>query len=252
MEKAIITGAKGFFGFELCLAMLEEGLEVLAADTANEAGERWLEVGRNSNITYQPLHQLISEGISKASVYINLYDYFTERKRGETLAAITGFIEKNKKNFEDATVLLPTVLSDRAGKNELSDFLQFLEEQDMTNLSSIYIPTLIGPRQPETFLFQQLISKSNRDAEFVDDPRSAIYVKDAAQAVLHHGRNLNSLLFLSEEEDSWKKSLNLLKKAVQDIGETLNHIDIVPDTLMHVSVKATLSFEEVLELQKSP
>ncbi|TYS15839.1 SDR family oxidoreductase [Rossellomorea vietnamensis] len=252
MEKAIVTGAMGFLGFELCLAMLEEGLEVLAADSANAAGDRWLEVGRNSNITYQHLDQEVPEEAAKASVFINLYDYFTERKRSKTLKDISSFIEKNKKSFKEAAVLLPTVLSNRSGETELSDFLQFLEEQDITNQYSIYLPTLFGSGQPETFLFQQLLSKSDKEDDFVDDPRSAIYVKDAAQAVLHNGRSLESILLLSDDHDSWKKSLSLLEQAGPDRGEVQNYIDIIPQKLKHVGVKASLSFEEVLELQRKP
>ncbi|WP_113930487.1 NAD-dependent epimerase/dehydratase family protein [Bacillus sp. P14.5] len=95
MDKAIVTGALGFLGFELCLAMLEEGLEVLAVDSKDETGERWLEVGRNSNITYQPMHRQMPEKDYKASVFINLYDYFTD-KQGETMEQISRFLEKTK------------------------------------------------------------------------------------------------------------------------------------------------------------
>ncbi|MGM0846849.1 MAG: hypothetical protein ACQEUT_17970 [Bacillota bacterium] len=251
MAKTIVTGGLGFLGFELCLALLEEGVEVLAADFASRAGERWLEVGRNSNITYQSLSQPVSEKVSEGSLYINLYDYFTGKRKEEHLKHLRSFIERNISVIEDSVVLLPTVLSDRKEEKELSDFLSFLQKQSTTNRNSVYLPSLLGPFQPETFLFQQLISESDIDTGYVDDMRSAIYVKDAAKAILSRGgRNSDNVLLLSDTQDSWQKSLKLLGRTEKEREEKQNQINILPEKLKIVNVKASISFEDVLTLQK--
>ncbi|WP_162785329.1 hypothetical protein [Bacillus sp. P14.5] len=146
--------------------------------------------------------------------------------------------------------MLPTVLSDRTGEVELSDFLSFLKEQSLANHCSVYLPTLIGPKQPGSFLFQKLIFQSGEETEYVDDIRSAIYVKDAARTILLNERNLESFHLLSADKDSWKKSLGLLKKGETERGERQTLIDIIPKRSNQVCVKPSLSFEDVMELQK--
>jgi hypothetical protein len=251
MCRAVVTGGLGFLGFELCLAILEEGFPVVAADTEEKTGERWLEVGRNANITYQPLHKKLPAEFSGTRLYLNLYDFCTMNKADNQLNEVKEFVGKNKGNFESASILMPSVISNRIGKEKLTSLLEFLESQ-LTNHNTVYIPTLFGPHQPDSFLFQQLISKTEDCSEYSDDPRSAIFVKDAAGAILNMKGNSNpeKVQLVSDSPDSWKESLLLLGCTDNEIRREHPVGEVVPSGLKKIVVKSSSSLEDVLELQR--
>ena len=251
MSKAIVTGGLGFLGFEMCLAMLEEGFEVLAADTDSETGERWLEVGRNANISYQHLQQPVPAEFSNARFYINLYDHFTGNNPSQDLKEMKEFVEKNHKCVEKAFILLPSVISKRVREDEFTEVVDFLEEFKFPKQYTVYLPTLFGPHQPESFLFQQILSKSESGgSEYVDDIRSAIFVKDAVSAVINVEKESDSkkLQIVADNPDSWKESLHSLgsSNARQDPEVR----DVLPPGLKKIVVKASSSVNEVLERQR--
>ncbi|WP_421384174.1 hypothetical protein ACOJQI_06295 [Bacillus salacetis] len=251
MSRAVVTGGLGFLGFELCLAILEEGLEVVAADIDQKAGERWLEVGRNANITYQPLHQALPTEFSGARIYINLYDCFSRSKGKQQLEDIRDFVENNKSYLESAVVLMPSVLSNRIEDDELTGFIEFLEEQ-FSRYYSVYIPTLFGPRQPDSFLFQQVITGAASGTGFVDDTRSAIFVKDAANSIINIEENsAENIQLVSDTPDSWIKSLKILGRTDADIPDDRPVREMVPSGAKKIAVKPSSSLKEVLGLQRN-
>lgn len=254
MSKTIVTGGLGFLGFELCLAILEEGNEVLAVDLQEEAGERWLEVGRNANISYQPLNKTLTDEMSEASIYINLYDCLTqEGDSNHFYHGVEELIKKNRSKVKESVLLIPTVLSKERSGEELKAFLGFLDEQPFQNCAKIYVPTLIGPYQPETFLFQQLITNSDSDMEtcsYVDDIRSAIFVKDAAKTIVNMNTELNECMLVSNKPDSWKESLNILGEIHAEQREKHTAQNICPDGLKQIVVKSSSPLKQILEWQK--
>ncbi|WP_409253425.1 NAD-dependent epimerase/dehydratase family protein [Bacillus sp. SCS-153A] len=252
MSKAIVTGGLGFIGFELCLSLLEEGMEVVAADSAGEAGERWLEVGRNANITYQPLQQQVSDEFSSACTYINLYDHFTGNKTGQHLKEVLDFVERNRSCMESAVILLPSVLSSRINEEEFLDVLDFLGKSQFNKQCTVYLPTLFGPHQPESFLFQQICTnKEGAGSEYVDDSRSAIFVKDAAAALMNieQKASADKIQFVSDIPDSWEESLQSL--GGPDVRQKQEVKDILPAGVKKVVVTSSSSVNEVMESQRN-
>jgi nucleoside-diphosphate-sugar epimerase len=252
MTKAIVTGGLGFLGFELCLAFLEEGVEVLAADTEDTAGGRWLEVGRNANITYQPIRQDLIPGFSEARTYINLYDHFTGNKADAQLKSIKKFVEKVQSSSADAFLLLPSVVPNRIKESELTELIEYLKEQ-FNNHYIVYIPTLFGPHQPETFLFQQILADSDSGLDYVDDTRSAIFVKDAAKAIQNQIKisRTRYVQLTPAHSGSWMEILHLLGKPGAFKQGTARIRDVLPDGLEKVVVDSTSSVQEVLEHQRA-
>jgi nucleoside-diphosphate-sugar epimerase len=250
MSRVVVTNGLGYLGFELCLAILEEGLEVMAVDSEEKAGERWLEVGRNANITYQPLHQKLPADFSGAGIYINLYDCFTKSKSHQ-LQDIRKFVECHHECFEKVCVLLPSSLQNRKCESELNGFLKQLDSR-IGNRQTVYLPTLFGPHQPESFLFQQIISNSSSGSVCVDDTRSAIYVKDAANALIKIRENSKSknIQLVSDIPDSWKETLRLLGGSDPEKQYDLSMRDTMPSGVEKLEVKSSSSLEEVLKLQR--
>jgi hypothetical protein len=257
MTKAIVAGSLGFLGFELCSVLLEEGHEVLAVDQQNEAGERWLEVGRNANITYQPLRQDSTDLDGCTAFYINVYDILTEEQKGKHgfYEEIKKMLRNSQKTDVDVVVLIPTVLSQRINEAELSAFLKFLDEESFDFLSKIYVPTLTGPHQPETFLFQQLITNENGQTEitgFIDDTRNAIFVRDAAHAIINKKKESKDCLLVSRNPDSWQKMHQLLNNGHSaDPRERQTTKSICPEGIPHIEVGSSSTLEEIIEFQRN-
>ncbi|WP_456271818.1 hypothetical protein [Bacillus sp. AK031] len=254
MTRAIVAGSLGFLGFELCSVLLEEGYEVLAVDQHDEAGERWLEVGRNSNITYQPLHQDLTGKDGKIVFYINLYDILTEDKKEKQdfYDGVMNVLGKSDKRLGTAVVLVPTVLSHRVDEEELSGFLTFLDEEPFEVQSKVYVPTLIGPHQPETFLFQQLITNQEQNSPFIDDTRNAIFVRDAAHAIINKKKESKEYLLISSTPDSWQKTHQLLDKdQAADMREKQNTKNLCPEGLENIKVEFSSTLEEIIEFQRN-
>ncbi|WP_136035657.1 NAD(P)-dependent oxidoreductase [Bacillus salacetis] len=250
MSKTVITGGLGFLGFELCLAFLEEGFEVLAVDIEDKAGRRWLEVGRNANITYQPLQQALLNGCSAERAYINLYDHFTVNKSDGHLGEIKKFLENNHSTIAEAIVLLPSVIPDGTRENELMELLAYTEDQFEKHYK-IYIPTLFGPHQPGAFLFQQILDESEQSVNYVDDIRDAIFVKDAASAILTI-KNISqskNIQLTTGSSDSWSEILGLLGRP--EIKEPGRLNDIIPDNVEKLKVHSSSLFKDVLDKQRN-
>jgi nucleoside-diphosphate-sugar epimerase len=254
MTRAIVAGSLGFLGFELCSVLLEEGFEVLAVDQQDEAGERWLEVGRNANITYQPLHQASTDVDGRTIFYINLYDLLTEDKKGKQsfYDGVKNVLGKSEKRQVEAVVLVPTVLSQRINEKELSRFLKFLDDEQFDIQSKVYVPTLIGPHQPETFLFQQLITNEVQASHYIDDTRNAIFVRDAAHAIINKIIESKDYRLVSSTPDSWQKTHQLLDKG-QEAGrrEKQNTKNICPEGLTNIKVEPSSTLEEIIEFQRN-
>ena len=83
MEQAIVFAAQQFIGFELCKQLLNEGFEVIALEHEmmldELAEDKWLEIGRNANLTYEMINNSLQLNHPSYICFIPLYDLFIQR-----------------------------------------------------------------------------------------------------------------------------------------------------------------------------
>jgi hypothetical protein len=199
MDKAIIFGGFDFISFHVCKTVLNKGLEVKAihieeSDKIQYLEEKRLEVGRNANFLEQSLVEWTNKrenDTMKATLVFSLYDLYMRKKeallQNETVTSpIIKYIEQNKRNT-DVVFILPIQMSSRhVTKNKLVGFVAKVEGL-VKNVQLLYLPTIYGPWQPATFLFQQAISSKLQKTDIFPDEREwtkdTLFVDDAMELI---------------------------------------------------------------------
>jgi hypothetical protein len=199
MDKAIIFGGFDFISFHVCITVLNKGLEVKAIhieekDKIEYLEEKRLEVGRNANFLEQSLVDWTNKrekDTMKTTLVFSLYDLYMRKiealLQNETVTSpIIKYIEQNKRNT-DVVFILPIQMSSRhVMKNELVGFLAKVEGL-VKNVQLLYLPTIYGPWQPSTFLFQQAIFSKLQKTDIFPDEREwtkdTLFVDDAMELI---------------------------------------------------------------------
>ncbi len=190
VNHAYVYPAQGFLGFELCTALLEEGWEVTALDSGREMGDHWMEIGRNANLhwtSYAEWDRVVPSG---SHVYLPYYDQedLIKGKEGETLMGKAAYTIRVFSHFQDPPSQNP-------------------------GGADIYVPTLIGPRQPESYLFARLLKDVHEDEPVQDDPTGVIYVKDAARKIVSLAGGKGKAVLHLKGEAGWSEAWSLLTEA---------------------------------------
>ncbi|MGM0863885.1 MAG: hypothetical protein ACQEWF_04275 [Bacillota bacterium] len=223
MNHAFVFAAQQFLGFELCDALLENGWTVTAVDESKETGDKWLGIGRNSNIQYVPYEDWDKEIHSGCSVFLPYYDQVRENKVSY-LSEVEGLLSKIEQPLSIIRI-----------------YSNLDRDQKCQEGTAFYLPTLYGLHQPTDFLFAQLLNGEDGDSPYVDDPSGAIYVKDAARLIIKHSSNTEEIYRVKAlSNQSWnealsyvtKKSYSPLRRVAEQIGKEL----IVKPSKSHESV----------------
>ncbi|MFI8686612.1 hypothetical protein [Rossellomorea sp. NPDC077527] len=193
MDHAFVFAAQQFLGFELCDALLEKGWTVTAIDENKAFEDKWLQIGRNANLEYVPYGDWNQNVNSECTVFLPYYDQLRGEK-GSYLTAVDGLLGKMDQP--------PHVV--RIYSNEFG--IRNVESEG----SIFYIPTLYGMHQPEDFLFAQLLMGREEISGFVDDPTGAIYVKDAARAIVNLSSKKERFILKPLSERSWNEALSYI------------------------------------------
>ncbi|WP_172655621.1 hypothetical protein [Rossellomorea aquimaris] len=194
LNHAFVFAAQQFLGFELCDALLENGWTVTAIDENKEMKDKWLEIGRNSNIQYVPYEDWDKEIQSGCSVFLPYYDQLRENKV-DYLPEVEGLISK----FEQPLMII-RIYPNRAINQNHKEGTVF------------YLPTLYGIHQPNDFLFARLLTGEDDDCNYIDDPSGAIYVKDAARSIINHSSKKEVYTVKALSSQSWNEALSYLTK----------------------------------------
>ncbi|OCA84271.1 hypothetical protein A8F94_16285 [Bacillus sp. FJAT-27225] len=247
MEKAVIVGAFGFFGFHLCKKMLEKGYEVAGVAYGKESASFQDEmedlIGRNGN--FQKTFNEVPGGGSQSEVLIlSLYDWIYCEDESDVIELLRKTISPN--NQRKTVLAVPIEL---ALNSEKAAMIVDLIQQEQKNTLTIYLPTLFGPYQPERYAFQKAISgfrDHDPSEEYIED---ALYCEDAAEKaieLIEQGRKRDVLL-KSSSGANWQACAEILGIPTpirnQSRFKPVAGLEIV-------EVPASITNEEGLDLQK--
>lgn len=225
MDQAIVFTVQQFLGFEICKGLLNKGYEVIAIehkDMVNDnCVEKWLEIGRNANVTYQLMDKNIESEDHSMTWFVPLYDLFVEKEEKQIKDWINRFQElynQMKSTIKMIIYINPSQwLSNDDGAENYKTKLDKVINKEETKILEFYVPTIYGPWQPSSFLFQQIISKREKQ-HYVDDYNDAIYIENAVQAVFQNiDEKLSGeqVLFKSGKIDMWEKCILYLNPSFQ-------------------------------------
>lgn len=197
MDKAIILNVFDFVSFHVCKTLLEKGIEVDGIHVEESekepfSEEKRLEVGRNANFEEHSLLSWTNKEKRDTTIIFSLYDLFMLYKdsilQKETVTKPIIYLMDRSNGV--AIILPSQMLTKSIDSQALIDLQVFLNQIVglERNLQLLYLPTVYGPWQPETFLFQQsFLTKINRNEGFKgvrEGMMDAIYIDDAIESIL--------------------------------------------------------------------
>jgi len=206
---------------------------------------------RNANFKEQSLLSWVNQEkrvMRNSTVIFSLYDLFMLYKEAilqkETVTKpILNLIDES----DTVTIILPSQMLMTSNESQsLNDLKDFIDQAVgvRENIQFIYLPTIYGPWQPETFLFQQaLLTKINRSEGFKgirEGTMDAIYIDDALESMvdLIDSGKPGSYLLESGRENQWDMCaayLNLDKDIKKFRGISQSNSPIVTVTVKKVA-----------------
>lgn len=198
MDKAIIFGVYDFVNFHMCQTLLNQGIEVLGISFEEKEDipfyeEKRLEVGRNANFIEQSFSNWQMERVeekSKTVLIFSIYDWYMLHKEAQFLEKkstkpILDFVEKNAANLE-LVCMRPIQDLDSNKGSQIAEFMEQVS-QKVQRSQVFYLPSIYGPWQPESFLFQQAILSKIREAGITKGDREwtedTLFVYDAIESI---------------------------------------------------------------------
>lgn len=269
MDKACIFNVYDFVSFHICQTLLNKGIEVEGIQLENDSQEPFLEekrleVGRNANFEEQAFSLWSDRGNEEqhnTTIIFSLYDLFMQHKemilqKKEIKDTILRYFEHTRDNSDLIIFLLPVqLLSMSVSSQTLRDFQGFVDyAMDLKeNIQLFYLPTIYGPWQPTTFLFQQSILKKIRENEEFMDSREmkldAIYIEDALETLVEviETKKPGSYLIESGKLNHWKRCAAFLNMDVDPIdGRDSFHLN---HQIVKMAVKKVTSITESINKQ---
>lgn len=265
MDKVIILGTYGFVGYSICMKLLEEGLEVEGYRLDQGESEEFIEskklmIGRNSNFKECLLEEdfLSMEPKQDLVILISYYDLFHTVSEKELVNH--PFL---KLNIEQSLRKLPNVKIVCLFPNEFMNSIpspfqkQILSlEKEHVPFQSIFLPTIYGPWQPETFLFQQYFLKIGHVDNLQIDEREcttdALYIDDVVESLITFiiSKETSNIVLQNEDPNMWLKCAEYLTLQSFYRFDPKNSI-LNQEDCQVVKVKGSISYKEALEHQKS-
>ncbi len=219
MQTSIVIGAFQFVGFHIAKYLLDQGEEVLGIDWEDRSNgnviEKEMEIGRNSNFLYIPVHKLrYISVIQPKTIYVSCYDFsksLMEDKQA-VIQDIAAFLKELQANQNAQVIILLPIEENR---HDYHSILQVAEENDSAKL--VFLPTIYGPWQPETMSFEATIRQKELSeierAIKAEDRSDALYISDIIQTLVkiasHHEQKIT---LQSEKADQWLQCAKLLWK----------------------------------------
>lgn len=252
MESAIVCGAMHFVGFEVCKELLNHGCIVVAMENEKYAEkyhmEKWLEIGRNANLMRLSIEEIRDEIDSAAVCFIPFIDF---QRSPEKIDDLLGTVESllHLENITEYHIIYPSQYH-----HTFSDIVKgkfngvFQKNRGNIKVVEYFVPTLYGPWQPNTYLFQQLIEGKPTD-DYLDDQQDAIFIEDAVKEILgiakeiEHGQRI---MLRNNQTDMWRNCIQYLNEAfpIPEEKQVRNNNDI---QIRYVQEKH--SYKEGLTLQ---
>lgn len=219
MQTSVVMGAFQFVGFHLTKYLLDQGEEVIGIDWGDISGEasvdKEMEIGRNSNFLYIPLHRLHHLSVLQPkSIYISCYDLSKSDRedKQEIVQHMITFLKAVEGHHDSSVILLLPIEEDYSVYHSL---LQVIEDNDAAKV--VYAPTIYGPWQPETMSFEAAIRQKKvseiESALLKEDKSDALFISDIMEVVSeiasHHEKKI---LLQSKTPDQWQQCAQLVWK----------------------------------------
>lgn len=265
MDRAIIFGTFEFLGFHFCSSLLERGYEVEGIHFDHSGDTQLLnnmrmEIGRNANFKeVNDQSRLSLVDISEETlIIIDYYDFYVKNKLKslEENNIFVEFLNNNTINIKETNskmvLLLPAQFVSSTTRMASTDILQ---NENYSHL--FYLPTIYGPWQSETFIFQQTLIKNFlaerklclSEREWVHD---ALYVDDVVDSILTIAEKESTVSYLlkSEMNDHWQKCADYLSIPLAEL-DYYERNNSQEHSKVHVKmIKNHLQFTEAIDKQK--
>lgn len=217
MHTSVVIGVYQFIGFHLAKYLLEKGEEVLGVDWRDmgeeDCSEKEMEMGRNSNFLYVPVHKLNQFSLEQPkTIYVSCYDLNISplEDKEAILSNIIQFIKAYRKNPSIQVIVLLPIEEE---SEIFQSLLKELEEHDAAKM--VFLPTIYGPWQPETMSFEAAIRQKELSeiekaltTEYKDDTLFVSDIMDAVDKVVLD--NEKKIQLQSEDPDQWFQCAKLL------------------------------------------
>lgn len=266
MDKAIIFGTYGFIGYSTCMKLLEEGLEVEGYRIDLGEPEVYIEnkklmIGRNSNFQ----ERILEDGLNSIEInnqetilIISYYDFFysLDKKALENHPFFLYDIGEFFRNLQN--VKLVCLFPYEFLNGFPSPFKEHILSLNEANFSfqSIFLPTIFGPWQPSSFLFQQYFLKKDLDEQLKLDEREytldALYLDDVVENIFSfiNSKETKNIVLQNEEHNMWLKCAEYLN--LQSMYRNNQMKNFMPQAdCQIVKVRGNISFKDALEHQKT-
>jgi nucleoside-diphosphate-sugar epimerase len=261
MDKVVIVGVFDFVNFHVCKAFLDKGIEVRGVRLENEEDEdrvieKRLEIGRNANFSEVSLEEVSSQSSDHDTIVLSAFDLYMRYKEDYLLKEdlISSLFTMNK--WENIVILVPSqLLKNVTGKKAegvIEEFLKrdFFQKRDFYLL---YLPTVFGPWQPETFMFQSsILMEMNSGKPFTglrEETSDALFVEETVQSIIEiiENKEPGRYLLQSEKRDQWNLCAALLQ--INEQGLSQSKEEIREEDLTKIIVPSTIPLSVALTRQ---
>jgi nucleoside-diphosphate-sugar epimerase len=255
MDKVVIIGVFDFVNFHVCKAFLDKGIEVRGVQLETEVNEdmineKRLEIGRNANFSEVSLGDISNQPTDNDTIVLSVFDLYMRYKEDYLLKEelINKIISRNK--WENIVILVPSQLlknvMDSKSKVVIEEFLKRTIPQN-ENCYLIYLPTVFGPWQPETFMFQSsILTEMNSGKPFRglrEEISDALFVEDTVQSIIGiiENKEPGRYLLQSGKIDQWDLCAALLQINEQGLNNSNEEIREEDITKILVPITVPLS-----------
>lgn len=264
MDKAIIYGAFEFMGFYFCKGFLEKGYEVtgihLDDSVENYIEEKKFEIGRNANFTEKSVEGVDCGDTSNSLIILTLYDLFMGSKekllKSQTL---NKQLFQNKNNNNQVVCLLPIQLLNRSlesdGVNDLRVFLKNIEGRGEM-MQVYYLPSIFGPWQPSTFVFQKsmlnILKENEKQSQSREWKMDAVFVEDAIKTIIEKIELGGTGQFILESgaTNQWEECANFLNIDLKFRQIEVQEEVTLGDQIVRLPIRNGTAISDSLTMQK--
>ncbi len=261
MDKVVIVGVFDFVNFHVCKALLDQGIEVRGVQLETQENEdmvieKRLEIGRNANFAEVSMGELSNPASENEAIVLSVYDLYMNHKEDYLLNDHLLSKIISRYNWENIVILVPSQLLknviDLKAKVVIEDFLKRTISKNK-DCYLLYLPTVFGPWQPETFMFQStILTEMNRGKPFKglrEETSDALFVEDTVKSIIEiiENKEPGRYLLQSGKSNQWDLCAALLQ--INEHGLNNRILEIKEEDLTKKIVPSTVPISVALTRQ---
>lgn len=261
MDKVVIVGVFDFVNFHLCKALLNKGIEVRGVQIETEENEdilveKRLEIGRNSNFTEVSVKDLTNKSNEKETIVLSVYDLYMKYKEN----VLQNDFMKNhflyEDNWDQIIIIVPIQLLGNEIESEANVFINDVINRKRNlnkNIQYLYLPTIYGPWQPDTFMFQHSIlagmDKGKGFRGMREETNDALFVDDTVESIIEvvEEKGPGKYLLQSGKKDQWDLCAAFLRIIGHPSSERT--VDRMENDIIKLTVNSSIPISEALTKQ---